>query len=173
MDMFLPLTSAASNCNIFNNIFYNIDGENSSSHKVINNVFVAATSKFNESVIQNNIFNANGTGGSNTFVDCLVQNNLSAGPLPAGDGNQSSIDMNTVFVGSGSSDGQWQLAPGSPAIGAGYYGGEDCGAFDVPPGFGWTPYRLSGVPSIPSIYQFSTTLVGDTLQVNISARSNN
>jgi len=79
--------------------------------------------------------------------------------------------MTTVFVGSTgqSTDGQWQLKEGSPAIGAGL-SGEDCGMFG-----GNTPYHLSGLPNIPSIYKLSmpSTSNGNTLPVTISVKTNN
>ena len=167
------LQAGSSHNRLFNNIVSGIIANQSTDNQIINNVIITNNSDLTNSLIQNNVFNANGSNASITFSNCVVQNNISAGNLPAGDGNQSNVDMNTVFVGTGSTDGQWQLAPGSPALGAGFYDGEDCGAFGVPPGRGWIPYKLSGIPDIPSIYQFSTAIVGDSLQVQISTRSNN
>ncbi|GAB4372155.1 MAG: hypothetical protein Kow0042_15340 [Calditrichia bacterium] len=87
-------------------------------------------------------------------------------------GNQVNVPMNTVFVDSGSvsTDGDWQLRSGSPAIGAGL-NGEDCGMFG-----GTTPYILSGIPAIPTIYFFvapSSASGTQGLQVQIKAKSNN
>ncbi len=87
-------------------------------------------------------------------------------------GNQSNVDMTTVFVGEegNSTDGQYQLKQGSPAIGAGY-DGEDCGAFG-----GATPYILSGLPAIPAIYFFISPAVGSSatgLSVQIKAKAHN
>ena len=83
-------------------------------------------------------------------------------------GNQVNVDMETIFVGTGSTDGQWQLADGSPAIAAGY-SGEDCGAYG-----GIIPYKLSGIPSvIPAIYFFSAPAVGFELPIEIKAKSHN
>jgi len=79
--------------------------------------------------------------------------------------------MTTVFVDSGSvsTDGDWQLRSGSPAIGAGL-DGVDCGMFG-----GSTPYVLSGIPAIPSIYYFiapGSASGAEGLQVEIKARAN-
>ena len=87
-------------------------------------------------------------------------------------GNQSNVDMSTVFVGAGegSTDGQWQLAENSPAIGAGL-GGVDLGAFGGP-----TPYVLSGLPSMPAIYFLNAPISGSTnsgLQVQLKAKGHN
>jgi len=86
---------------------------------------------------------------------------------PCGEnGNQCSVNMTTVFIGTGSTDGQYQLAEGSPAIGAGV-SGEDCGAFD-----GLYPYVLSGMPSeIPAIYYFFSPGAGFEIPVEIKAKS--
>lgn len=74
-----------------------------------------------------------------------------------------------------SADGRYRLKPNSPAkagsalrpnatIDAGMYGGPN-------------PYKLSTIPSIPTIYSISSpqgnTPTGNTIQVNISTRSNN
>lgn len=78
---------------------------------------------------------------------CNIRNNIGyADQFGTENGNQSNIDMTTVFVDEGSTDGQWQLKPDSPAIGAGV-SGEDCGMFGGP-----NPYVLSGIPAIPHIY---------------------
>lgn len=115
--------------------------------------------------IANCIFNGAVTPGTSSY-----QNNLfSQSPVPATNGNQVNMDMSTVFVG-GSGDAQFALAPGSPAIGAGT-GGVDCGLFA-----GAEPYRLSGVPPVPAIFQLSaptSTDQGTPLPVTLGARTNN
>lgn len=98
--------------------------------------------------------------------------NLAAGAstLPSGNFNVNGVDMGTIFVGTGSDDSTWQLQAGVsttyPASDnlteRGMYGGE-------------TPYQLSGVPSVPSIYTLQTTptaIQGATIDVNIGTRSN-
>lgn len=85
-------------------------------------------------------------------------------------GNQSNVDMNTVFTLSGSSDGYWILKAGSPAIGAGDDGG-DCGVFD-----GDYPYKLSGLPPIPAIYYYKSPAIGSditSVPVRIKIKSHN
>lgn len=72
-----------------------------------------------------------------------------------------------VFVQTGSYDASYQLCAGSPAIGAGV-SGADCGMFG-----GSTPYKLSGIPAIPTIYNFSAPATGFTIPIQIGARSNN
>ncbi len=72
-----------------------------------------------------------------------------------------------IFMQTGSTDGYYQLCDGSPAIGAGV-GGADCGMFG-----GATPYKLSGIPAIPTIYNFVAPATGFTIPIQIGARSNN
>ncbi|MBK9337895.1 MAG: hypothetical protein IPM98_15655, partial [Lewinellaceae bacterium] len=105
----------------------------------------------------------------------IVQNNIGNGAqFPAGNGNKQNINMDFVFNYSNPSpDGRYQLKVNSPAQDAGFYAGEDCGMFDVPPGFGYVPYKLSGIPSVPSIYLLNATVSGNTLNVTVSTRSNN
>ncbi len=112
----------------------------------------------------NNIFNGAVSIGGTQFTNNL----FSGAPVPATNGNQINVNMGTVFVG-GTGDAQHQLAVGSPAVGAGV-GGVDCGMFD-----GLEPYRLSGIPPVPSIFSLSAATAtdqGTPLQVTISARSN-
>ena len=105
------------------------------------------------------------------FINCDIRNNISSGTVfGTSNGNQSNVDMSTVFVGpeGNSTDGQWQLKPGSPAIGAGT-DGNDIGMFGGP-----SPYVLSGIPGIPHIYFFSSPANGSGssgLQVHIKAKS--
>lgn len=67
-------------------------------------------------------------------------------------------------------DARYQLHPNSPAKGAGE-NGTDAGAFG-----GDEPYILSGIPSIPAIYQLTVPAnvpQGGTLNVQIKAKTNN
>lgn len=165
-----------SNIYMLNNITSRDILINSSSAGIflINNILtidgINGTININNAVIRNNIL----VGGSFTYTNSVVENNLcNSTQFPDADGNQQNVDMNNVFQYTGSTDGQFQLLMSSPASGAGYYAGEDCGAYDVPPGIGYVPYKLSGIPSIPSIYELSATTSNDTLNVIISTRSNN
>jgi hypothetical protein len=105
------------------------------------------------------------------IFDGYVQNNIFRGEVFVYGSNNivsnNVTDNGQVFVGTGSTDGQWQLKPGSPAIGAGV-GGVDCGMFG-----GDSPYVLSGIPSIPTIYFFNAPLEGgNQLPVQIKIKSN-
>ena len=108
----------------------------------------------------------------NTFSHNLfVGTNPSLSVLDGIDGNQIGVDPN-LFVGlsGNSTDGQYQLSQNSVAIGAGG-GGTDCGIFG-----GDDPYRLSGIPPIPTIFELEVPInatIQDGLNITIKAKANN
>ena len=103
--------------------------------------------------------------------NCTFFNNICNGTqFPTGNENKQNVIMTNVFVGvtENSTDGQWQLKQYSPAIGAGN-DVTDCGMFG-----GSTPYVLSGLPSIPAIYQIIMPATGDNINgidVTIKAKT--
>lgn len=119
---------------------------------------------FNFNIINNIIYN-----GDVILNNSTVYNNLcNATQIPLINNNQQNIDMTQVFVGStgNSTDGQYQLAGGSPAIVAGLEG-VDCGFFG-----GNTPYVLSGLPPVPAIYEVILPATGTNLNgININLKS--
>ncbi|HEV7330205.1 MAG TPA: hypothetical protein VGN63_04125 [Flavisolibacter sp.] len=127
------------------------------------------------SYVANNIFTYNGTL---VLSNCSVKYNLSTfNNLPTGAElhNQINVPSASIFLGSGSSDGRYQLTAGSPARGAGEpIGGitPDCGAFGTA-----DPYRLSGIAPIPTIYGLSAPAsipaTATSLNITLSTRSNN
>ena len=124
--------------------------------------------KISNSILENNILilGALTDGGNNQFAHNLAN----ASQFGATNGNQELVDMSTVFAGTGSTDGQWQLAGASPAIAAGI-GGVDCGMFG-----GQSPYVLSGLPSMPVITFLSVPTTGSQssgLKIHIKARGQN
>lgn len=119
---------------------------------------------------------------TNNTADVFINNILHQGPghtIPAslaGTSNKIITDLTNLYVGWPNNpsglvlDARNQLAPNSPAKGAGE-GGTDAGAFS-----GDDPYVLSGTPEIPSIYHLqvpATVSQGGTLQVQIKAKTNN
>mgnify|MGYP000846842520 FL=1 len=128
------------------------------------------------SIVQNNI---SATSTTHTFGNCTVRNNLGAGTggnsYGTLNGNVTSVVMANVFTDFANSsaaysgDSRWLLKAGSPALGSGY-NGVDCGIFG-----GNNPYALSGMPNIPSIYEFAApaTVSGDTISISISSKINN
>jgi hypothetical protein len=128
---------------------------------VNNNVFLCATP-----VVQSNVFKYNLFYGSNSTSITGV-------------GNQFSVNMANVFVGSGpfSIDSLVALKTGSPAKNAGLRSSDstvtDCGVFGGELG---DIYRLSGIPPVPAIYQLSAptqSAAKNPYNITISVRSNN
>jgi hypothetical protein len=121
-------------------------------------------------VFTNNIF----TNGTTNIVQSNVtfQNNIDIGEtVPTGNGNQQNVPFATIFDSDFSDhpELQFKLAESSPALGAAT-DGTDCGIFG-----GVEPYKLSGMPNIPSIFELSVGAIGNsnsqTLDVNLKAKS--
>ncbi|RZM03767.1 MAG: hypothetical protein EOO88_56335 [Pedobacter sp.] len=123
------------------------------------------------SYVSNNIFlNSNLSAVNSTVKYNIATNNI----LPAGNNNQNNVPASSLFFTGGSTDASWQIKPGSPASGAGEpLGGitPDIGAFGTA-----TPYRLSGIPPIPTIYELtvpaSVPTTATTMSITLSTRSN-
>lgn len=162
------------NCIITSGLTFN--ATNIGSALIRNNVFLGGVTLIN-TYFANNILLNIGAGSFNVTFS-TIRNNIAqfAGVLPTGNGNQEGISQATLFVGSSgnSTDGQWVLRAGSPAIGAGETVASitpDCGAFGTA-----DPYRLSGIPPIPTIYSLTvpgSVPVGQPLNITVSTRSNN
>lgn len=140
---------------------------------VQNNIFRRGRVTANNSSFTNNIMYTGffeGTGN-------LVSNNLAnASQFGTANNNKENVDMAAVFVGAGtdvSSDGQWKLKSGSPAIGAGY-GSTTANPIDAGIFGGQTPYMLAGLPPVPAIYFFENQPIGsnsDPIDVTIKVKS--
>lgn len=130
-----------------------------------NNIFGSTTWIYN-STLTNNI-----ALGNMNMYNCVFTYNIgNSTQFGNQNGNQQNVSAQSLFVGisGNSTDGQWQLKVGSPAIGAGE-SGVDCGIYGGP-----NPYKLSGMPPIPAIYELnSQSLPSNTLNVNLKAKSHN
>lgn len=169
------------NWEITNNVFTsNIDigNTNNLNNLVRNNVIRSSVNMYNgyfaNNIIQNTTF---------TVVNVTVKNNLALGapagftPFAGSNGNLNNQTDAALFQGltGNSTDGQWRLKAGSPAIGAGETVSTitpDCGAFGTA-----DPYVLSGIPAIPTIYLLtvpaSVATSATTMPITISTKSNN
>ena len=130
---------------------------------------VLGNASMNNLDCSNNVFVSGvvtqGTG--NTFTNNIFWNNLA---FITGNGNLESEVMTDVFAYTGSTDGQWRLMVGSPALGAGTFG-TDIGMYG-----GSTPYVEGGIAEIPTIYELATpgtAIQGETINVTLSTRSFN
>ncbi|MFP4091654.1 MAG: hypothetical protein ACLFT3_15210, partial [Cyclobacteriaceae bacterium] len=157
---------------------YGWNNVNLSNTVIENNTIRGNISRINGATIQNNIFingifddSDNNTVNNNLFTttqDAVFPGNSTINDIS--DNVYSAIISDIFVVPSPSVDNEFRLAEDSPAVGQGV-NGVDLGAFG-----GAAPYRLSGVPSIPAIYELSTTGVGtpsDGMRVQIKARANN
>ncbi|MGN6419425.1 MAG: hypothetical protein ACTHMC_18140 [Pseudobacter sp.] len=137
-----------------------------------NNIVNTVVMTISNAYVTNTIF----YGGSFTFNSCTVKNNISTGnTLPAGNDNRNNVPAVSIFVTSLSRDGKWQLLPTSPARGTGEtINGvtPDLGIFGTD-----DPYRLSGIPPVPSIYALSVPssvpATATNMNITVSTRSNN
>lgn len=140
-----------------------ISMEPNTSATLFNNVMHNSLTVYNVE-FRNNICTGHPNWGTGTFYfygTSMVTNNLFFANISSIDGNISNVDMSTVFTYTGSTDGQYKLKAGSPAIGAGY-GGVDCGMYGGP-----QPYVLSGLPTVPAIWRIDI----DGASVVVKAKS--
>lgn len=136
----------------------------------ISNNVIQRTLNVSNAFIQNNLFYS----AVNPILapGSVIRNNISISSIPfaATNGNLVNVPLATIVDGTGSTDVQWKLKEGSPAIGTGYEG-TDMGMFG-----GDEPYVLSGIPPIPTIYQLNAPTTGEKntgLPITIKAKSNN
>lgn len=136
---------------------------------------------YNQIVLVNTYFvnNIVGSNGQCSLTNCTIKNNLfqAAQALPGtATNNLISQNMANIYVGTGSMDARFMLKSGSPASGAGLsvnpVMNPDCGAFGAT-----DPYKLSGIPNVPTIYGFtapnSIPSGSATMNVTFSTRNNN
>jgi hypothetical protein len=168
------------NWNVSNNIINGVNMNNTANGMCIFRNNVVNNLSIYNGYVANNIFDNAGAGI--TLTASVVKNNLAEGN-PGGfasfvgtNGNQAGFTAAQLFQGTtgNSTDGQWRLAAGSPAIGAGLPVGSvttiDAGAFG-----GTNPYVLSCIPNIPSIYSLTVPAsvpAGQSQNITFSTRSN-
>lgn len=167
-------TYPTENMEVTNCIFdaaVNYTGGNNSLYR--NNIFNNVSCTINNAYLSNNIF----YGISDlTATSCTVRYNIATrNTLPAGNNNQNNVAAASIFAGGNSADGKFRLAAASPATGAGEpINGvtPDCGVFGTP-----DPYKLSGIPPIPSIYELTVPVsvpsTATSMTITVSTRSNN
>lgn len=159
-----------------NSGWYEIVIQPSSNAIVENNVF-RWYNYFQNAIVRNNIFLYNatnviavGTNGNSYLNNVLVGNQTGLGSTNIIAVPEATICEGYPTQGSRSFDDRYILKAGSPAIGAGV-GGIDCGVFVGP-----TPYKLSGIPFVPLIYQVNAPTTGNAttgINVNVKIRANN
>ena len=143
-----------------------------STFTISNNVFGADVQDVSNSTVQNNIY----LFYSNVFgptVGSIIKNNVFVNAQTGVDAtNLISQPLASLFLGlpGNTSDTQWRLKAGSPAIGAGV-AGADCGMYG-----GTTPYRPSGIiagqPTITNFVSPASVSQNGTLNMKVSAKVN-
>jgi len=157
----INITSNFIRCNI---PYRCIQTTTSSTNIIVENNVLYGNLWLYNSVISNNIYRDGSFTGdaSNT----IVNNICSSTQFDTTGNNQQNVVMSTVFVASGTTDGQWQIDPAGPAAGTGTFG-TDIGMFG-----GITPYILSGIPEIPTVYFFyGPSNASQTLQIQAKIKS--
>ncbi|HOZ76588.1 MAG TPA: hypothetical protein PLY34_01275 [Ferruginibacter sp.] len=142
---------------------------------VQNNIFLSytnsvAASNFNYFVFANggnSVFNYNLALQSQTPINWGTGTGNVITPIA----NAANIFTAFPLIGTTSADARFQLKAGSPALTVGT-GNTAIGMFT-----GNYPYKLSGLPSIPSIYLLTSPQgnnpPGSTIQINLSTKGNN
>jgi hypothetical protein len=132
---------------------------------VLNNTFLLDGNHGlkNAEVAYNVFYQGNILGSNNT-----VHDNISTVALTGGDASNNVVNMGNVYnLGVGTDDSKYDILNASPYNET---GAQPRGAFS-----GISPYRLSGIPNIPTIYSLQSTLnttPGGTVNVTLSTRSN-
>ena len=140
-----------------------------------NNIFLSYTNALAASNYNYYIFS---NGGNSVFNYNLglqsgvaINWGVGTGNVITSIGNVANIFAAFPSIGSTSADARFQLKAGSPAL--------TIGAGSTPIGMftGVTPYKLSTIPSIPTIYSLSSPQgnnpTGNTIQINVSTKGNN
>lgn len=173
----------STNLQINNNVFANGVGfgveDNGDFMNNIYSAFAGGTLTLNNFRVWNNI----SIQGAAALNSCDSRSNIgNSTQFGTANGNQQNVTMTTVFEDLGnaspsfSEDSRWQLKAGSTAIGAAWNGvttGGDCGIFGT--SATGSPYILSGIPNVPSIYKLAAPAVvtGSTINITISTKTNN
>lgn len=145
-----------------------------------NNTFYGGMNMFVYNMyVVNNLSNLSTAGASgNGFENCVLEYNMGVNnnqyvvPSRLNTNNTNTNNLTNVtqlLIGTGSTDGKWDLQASSPAKGAGK-NGVDLGAFG-----GQIPYTLSGMPRVPNIYSISIAPINpgaSSISVTVSAKSN-
>ncbi len=142
---------------------------------VFSNV-IPAISYINGCLMEDNIIGSDtaGFGANNVFMYNILNNGTNTSPSGATDYNFYVSDFTTVFVQYNNRnvwDGNLVLSPASPAKGAGH-SGNDLGMFGT-----GTPYILSGMPPVPSVYGLTGPNIvaggSSSMPMTISIKSHN
>ncbi len=143
---------------------------------VQNNIFAYYS---NAGSVNNGVYSISNQGNSIFNYNLSVQGSVAiawgtgVGNVITPIANTANIFQGFPLIGSRTADDRYRLKAGSPALVANRPGSSvDAGMYA-----GSYPYKLSGIPTIPSIYALSSPQgnnpSGSTIQINVSTRGNN
>jgi hypothetical protein len=120
--------------------------------------------------IHNNIFLGTTRADLPTAIGNNLSHNIADNALfGTANNNNANVPISDIFIVSTSLDGKYQIKEGGPADGKGRDGA------DIGPFGGAKPYKLSGLPDIPVVYQLTTTGIANgagKLPVTIKVSAN-
>lgn len=133
-----------------------------------NQLHIKSDIQFYNNIVSVTLFNQNNNGINNVHDNIFIP----SPPAWLVGGNNYSENLATVFPVTGSPDSILNVNPIGicPVCYTAFPGNATFGMYG-----GADPYRLSGIPNIPAIYQLASPLnapQGGTINVNISTRSN-
>lgn len=150
-------------CDFTNNVLGASSSSGVQNSIFVNNIFFTTSTAYNPGLATyNNGFEHNIFRNNTTSVDTTA----------AGAGNYTGVNTNNVFQGNtnNSTDGSLRIIPGSIADGNGKEipagTPTDIGMFGGP-----NPYKLSGVPAIPTIYDLVVPTSNTTGGLNVTIRA--
>ena len=175
----LDINSGCNAIYVRNNIFdtanrTNVDVISSSVATFSNNIFRYIVTASN-CVFKNNIFFNNNVNTLPSSTANIIEFNVFTNPSSFPLSNVTGVSEDSIFVGlltqgSYSDESKFYLKPNSPAKGAGQ-NGIDAGVFS-----GDHPYKLSGIPFVPLVYNIDAPETGSSgtgFPVTIKAKAEN
>lgn len=164
---------AITNLLVSNNRFGGlIDAMNNWSGIMRNNIFGSSVDIYSSIQMLDNVFQTSNLTQNDNTMGNVSYNIFPSAPswFPAGNGTNHIIPMASVFGSAGSDDGKYQPLSTCNICHTGSSTSSEIGMFG-----GLTPYTLSGIPEVPSIYHLfapPSGYQGDSINVTISTKTN-
>lgn len=165
----INIFAASQNLIIENNYITNIIIPSGSSGMVNQNTLAGDINSYNPLIVTNNFLS---TAQQQNNTNANFYNNIFFDNLPTwATGTNSVVALINTFITGSSTDGNYHINVACSTCLTGSTSGGEVGMFG-----GNTPYILSGIPNIPTIYNLSAqpnAIQGNTTPAQISTRSNN
>ncbi|MDL2223419.1 hypothetical protein LJB98_04910 [Bacteroidales bacterium OttesenSCG-928-M11] len=148
------VNAVVNNATIIQNYVYGnkIDGNNIANNCIVTNNLSHGISFFNKSTIENNTIISTASTALSNNTGCSIKNNITTGTSYYNtncdiSNNSTATTSDYITQSTASTDGKYQIASTSALMTSGTNGSQ-IGAFG-----GSSPYVLSGLPSVPHIYE--------------------